>query len=183
LRNVFAILLLSIHLFTLAGYRLVLSCLEQKADKLLVQKLDNHEYSDADLVTIKIPLHMPYTADKNEFERCDGTVQINGVFYNYVKRKQCNDTLILQCIANNEKNKLADAKNVYAKIAGDAQTSSSHHQAEISLLKLFFFECNYKTGYDLSAGAPLLSHLYATENSDGPCTAYIALPEEPPQAA
>ena len=124
---------------------------------------------------------MPYTNDKSEFERCDGTIKINGVFYNYVKRKLCNDTLILQCIANNEKSKLSDAKNVYAKIAGDAQTSSSHQQAMISLLKLFFFEYNYKTGYDLSACVSGLSHPYATKSDDILCSFYIASPEKPPE--
>lgn len=124
---------------------------------------------------------MPYTNDKSEFERCDGTVKINGVFYNYVKRKLANDTLILQCIANTEKSKLSDAREAYAKTAGDAQTSSSHQQAMISLLKLFFFEYNNKTGYDLSACVPGLSQSYATENDHALCSFYIASTEKPPE--
>lgn len=174
-------MLLSIHLFTLAGYRLALSYLEQKADKSLVQKLNSNQYNDADLLTIKIPLNMPYTNDKSEFERCDGTVKINGVFYNYVKRKLANDTLILQCIANNEKSKLCDAREAYAKTAGDAQTSSSHQQAMISLLKLFFFEYNNKTGYDLSACISGLAQWYANKNDYALCSFYIASPEKPPE--
>ncbi|MFT4154376.1 hypothetical protein [Parafilimonas sp.] len=181
MRKLFAIALLSIHVFTMGGYRLVLNYFEQKADKSLVQKLDNNQYSESELITLKIPLNMPYACDRSGFKRCDGTIKINGVFYNYVNRKLANDTLILQCIANHEKNKLHKVNNEYAKYAGDAQPSSSSDKVMNSLLKLFFSEYNYKAGYDLSLSFFKAPCIYMAADNNIICPSFIMLPSKPPE--
>ena len=174
-------MLLSVQVFIIGGYRLVLNYFEQKADISLVKKLDSNNYNDAELVTVKIPLNLPYINNWSDFERCDGTIKINGVFYNYVNRKLSGDTLILQCIANNKKNKLNKINSEYAKTAGDAQPSSSNEKTAGSLLKLFFFEYNYNTGYNLSANSFALSYMRVAVNDNTICSPFIASPIKPPE--
>jgi hypothetical protein len=181
LRKFFAILLLSIHVFALGGYRLVLNYFEKKADKLLVQKIDNNHYNEADLITIKIPLNLPYTVDRAEFERCDGTLNINDTFYNYVKRKLSNDTLILQCIANNKKTKLNKENNQYVKEICSEQTSSSHGKTTNSLLKSIFFEYNYKACGNLTVSFFIKASDYISVNDNSLYSCFIPLHTQPPK--
>ena len=173
-------MLLSAHVFTLCGYSFIYDYLVHKADKSLVQKLDNNQYDEADLITIKVPMNLPYTYDRNQFERCDGTININGIFYNYVRRKLINDTLVLQCIPNSEKNKLYAEKNEYTKIAGNKQSSSSDSNAVSTLSKLFFLKQNSRTGNDFSV--IVLTESYALSANDGTVRApFITPPGKPPE--
>jgi len=46
--------------FNLVGYRWLFSAIENKATANLEQKISSGEYSDDQLVEIRIPLNMPY---------------------------------------------------------------------------------------------------------------------------
>ena len=113
------ILLLTIHLFNIGGYRFLFEELENRASYQLVQQLDNQEYNDQDLVEMKVPLPMPYQTSWSSFERFDGEIEIDGIHYNYVKRKVVNDTLILMCIPNHGKMKLNSAKEQFFSLVND----------------------------------------------------------------
>ncbi len=112
-------MLLTIHLFNIGGYRFVFDELETRASFQLVEKLDNKEYNDAELIEMKVPLPMPYQTNWASFERYDGEIEIQGVHYNYVKRKVLNDTLILMCIPNHGKMKLNSAKEQFFSLVND----------------------------------------------------------------
>ena len=108
------------HLFNLAGYSLLFQYFITQSDKLVVQQLDDNQYNDSELVELKVPLNMPYfTGGSEEFERFDGQIELNGIHYNYVKRKVQHDTLYVLCLPNTAKTKLYAARNDYAKQAND----------------------------------------------------------------
>ncbi len=113
------ILLLTVHLFNIGGYRFLFDELENRASYQLVEQLDNKEYNDDDLLEMKVPLPMPYQTNWSSFERFDGEIEINGIHYNYVKRKVVNDTLILMCIPNHGKMKLNSAKEQFFSLVND----------------------------------------------------------------
>lgn len=113
------ILLLTIHLFNIGGYRFLFDELENRASYQLVEQLDNQEYNDDDLLEMKVPLPMPYQTNWSSFERFDGEIEIGGIHYNYVKRKVVNDTLILMCIPNHGKMKLNSAKEQFFSLVND----------------------------------------------------------------
>ena len=114
-----AIILLIIHIFNMGGYRFVFDKLEKDASVQLIDKLDNDEYSDDQLIEMKVPLPMPYQTNWASFERYNGEIQIEGVHYNYVKRKVWNDTLILLCIPNHDKMQLNSAKEQFFSLVND----------------------------------------------------------------
>ena len=93
--------------------------LENRASYQLVERLDNKEYNDNELIEMKVPLPMPYQTNWSSFERYDGEIEIAGVHYNYVKRKVQNDTLILMCIPNHGKMKLNSAKEQFFSLVND----------------------------------------------------------------
>jgi hypothetical protein len=109
-----------VHLFNLAGYSLLFDFFIHQSDQQLIQQLDKNQYTDAELFEVKVPLNMPYITNFSDYERVDGEMEVNGIYYNYVKRKVYNDTLYLMCLPNKNKTRLSAARNEYAATAQDA---------------------------------------------------------------
>src|SRR5262245_32402845 len=65
LKKIVAILLLFVMVFNLVGYRWIFEAIEDKATADLEQKISTGEYSNDQLVEIRIPLNMPYYSDKD----------------------------------------------------------------------------------------------------------------------
>jgi hypothetical protein len=131
LKKLTAILLLSIHFFSLAGYTLLIQHLMNNADRQLEQSLDKMAYNDKDLIEVSVPLNMPYLTNTNKFERTDGQLELNGIHYNYVKRKISNDTLYVLCIPNISKTKLLDVKLNYANQNSDNPSGKNNAESPV----------------------------------------------------
>lgn len=123
MRKLFCIVLLAIHLFNFGGYSLLFQVLIRQSDKQLTHKLDNNLYSKDDLVEVKIPLHLPYQTNRSEYERFDGSINFDGVHYNYVMRKVSNDTLHILCIPNHKKTQLYNVQSDYQKLVSDVPSN------------------------------------------------------------
>jgi hypothetical protein len=120
-----AISLLILLLFNFIGYRLVFYTLQHHADKELVSKLDNNAYSDEDLITITVPLSLPYLTNWKDFERTDGEITLNGKIYHYVKQKVYEGNMILMCLPDEQKMHLQNAKDDFFKLANELQSNST----------------------------------------------------------
>jgi hypothetical protein len=119
-----AILLLIIFLFNWLGYRLLSDYLQHRADTQLESQLDRHQYNEASLIEIRVPLNMPYQNISSSFERYDGDIEYNGIHYKYVKRKVANGELVLLCLPNENRMKLQNARDEFFKLVNDLQQSS-----------------------------------------------------------
>jgi hypothetical protein len=180
LKKLFAISLLSLLLFNLTGYRILFNYLESNAQTEMEAVLDKHSLNNADLFEIKVPIRLPYFNDVQSFERIDGSLEMNGIFYNYVERKISNDTLILVCTPNTEENKIDKAKGDYANV-NDCPQNTSGSKTNTALFNLLMSEFNDQN----------ISWEFALENShvkmlhavnDNPLkNAYLTSPEQPPE--
>lgn len=119
LKKICAILILCILLFNIIGYRFLLNYLEAASNEAVVAKLDRQEYNDYELVTITVPLNLPYETDWKDFERLDGTVTLQGKSYRYVKRKIYHGQLVLLCLPDESARRFDTAKDEFFKIAND----------------------------------------------------------------
>jgi hypothetical protein len=115
LKRLTAILFLCILLFNLFGYRLVIHYIHDRSTAQLSAKIDNNDYDNATLISIKTPLSLPYYTNSETYERVDGVISIDGEYYNYVKRRVFNDSLELLCLPNTTKDKLAKVEAEYSK--------------------------------------------------------------------
>lgn len=97
----------------------------------MITALDNNNYNEGDLMQMKFALNMPYVIANKNYERCDGKVVLNGIQYNYVKRMIKNDTLYLYCIPNDQRTKISDSKNEYAKQNADNQQGKTSEQTAL----------------------------------------------------
>jgi len=125
MKKLAAIFFLSLFLFNVIGYRLVFYFVQKQADVTAEAKLDNSDYNDKDLITIKVPISLPYQTNWKEFERVDGEVTFDGKIYKYVKRKIEDGQLVLMCLPDEHKQRLQTARDDFFKLANDLTASSS----------------------------------------------------------
>src|SRR3954468_10461810 len=86
LKKLAAILLLALFVFNTAAYRLLIEYVQARADAKLEARLDKGYYNKDELITVKVPINLPYQTNWKEFERIDGEMNVNGTVYKYVKR-------------------------------------------------------------------------------------------------
>jgi hypothetical protein len=105
--------------------------MEQHADKTLIASLDENRYLESELISIKVPAaHLSAYVNSKEFERVDGQVELQGVQYNYVKRRFINDSLELLCIPNKKATELKTAKNDFFQLVNDLQHPGQSKKAD-----------------------------------------------------
>ena len=120
-----AISLLILLLFNFVGYRLLFYAMQKQADRELVTKLDNAVYDESELITITVPLTLPYLTNWKDFERTDGEIKLDGKIYHYVKQKVYEGQLILMCLPDEQKMHLENAKDDFFKLANELLSNSS----------------------------------------------------------
>ena len=118
-----AILLLGVLLFNWVGYRFLTSYLEERATAQMNARLDENQYDESELITVKIPNNLPYTNFK-QFQRMSGVIEIAGVQYNFVKVKVTSDSVELYCIPNHDLTKVQQTKNDFFKLNNDLQQNN-----------------------------------------------------------
>lgn len=135
MRKLASILFLIVLLFNLVGYRLTIDYLQEQQQQATSYKIDQEEFSDDELISVKTVLNLPYYSSSPEFERAYGSMNINGVEYDYVKRRVYNGTLELLCLPNQEKTKLQAVKNDFLKLSVD-QTNTQSNKKSSTILKI-----------------------------------------------
>jgi hypothetical protein len=121
-RKIASILLLALLVFNWVGYQFMSSCLQDRADARLRSDLDANKYDETDLISIKVPAnYLSSYVHSNQFERVDGKVDIEGVQYNYVKRRIVNDSLEFLCIPSRAVTQIQSAKDEFFKLVNDLQ--------------------------------------------------------------
>jgi hypothetical protein len=116
-----AILFLTIMLFNGFGYRWVANYFDQKAAEHLVTLIDQNDFDEASLITIKTSINLPYYSNNPKFERVDGEMVINGIVYQYVQRRVFNDSLEIKVLPNQDRLHIKNAREDFYKLAQDLQ--------------------------------------------------------------
>ena len=127
MKRLAAILFLAVVLFNFYGYQLLIDYFQKQQESKLEKELDNNKYDDQDLVFIKLPVNLPYynyTNSKN-YERVNGSIEVNGIEYKYVKRRVYNDTIELACLPNTQKQQFKSVRDDFFKLNNDWQTTHS----------------------------------------------------------
>ena len=130
-KRIAAILLLVLLVFNWVGYQLYTAILQDRADKNLIANLDENNYSDADLISIKVPaVHLSSYVNSKEFQRVNGKIDIEGVQYNYVKLRYIDGNLELLCIPNKTSTHIQTARDNFFKLVNDLQHPGQSKKTE-----------------------------------------------------
>ena len=132
-----SIFLITILLFNVLGYYGIFLGLRYTNTAQLIKKLDAHDYLDAETVTIKFPLTMPYGADARGYQRVDGEFEYNGEIYRLVKQQFQNDTLFVVCIKDARAKHIEETFARYTKTLTDkaTDTKSGNHKLSQNFIK------------------------------------------------
>jgi len=110
--------------------------MEDKATARLEQKIEAGEFSEDQLIEIKIPIKVPYYSS-TKYENYYGETKFNGEHYRYVKRKINGDTLYLLCLPHTEKDNIVAAKKDFINSVNDIQNNNTpEKQGHPSLVKI-----------------------------------------------
>jgi hypothetical protein len=123
-------------MLNLYGYRLLIAYLQKDNTAIIETKIDQKAYNDNELISIKTILNLPYYSSSPEFERSYGSINIDGIDYEYVKRRVYNDTLELLCLPNHDKTKLQAVTNELTKSTAGGSTSEPSKKATVIKLSL-----------------------------------------------
>jgi hypothetical protein len=183
LKKLAAILLLSLFLFNLFGYRVWFYYEQQKADKQLEASLDNEQYDDADLITIKIPISLGYQPEFSSFTRVDGEVNLDGKIYKYVKRGIVNGELVLLCLPDHNKMRLQTAKDDIFKYSNDLQQNSSSKKSgnNTIVFKSVISDFDKQTEAFTIAEVTIKKNKYFSPQAPLLLTDFHDSPEQPPE--
>jgi hypothetical protein len=186
LKKITAILLLGLFLFNWAGYRLLTRYLEARADLQLQIQLDDNNYEESQLVSLKVPVtYLSYYNNSKEFETINGSIEMNGVRYKYVKRRIYNDSLEVLCIPDAATMQLKAAKNTFFAFVNGLRhngTPEKKQSANANVSKDFAPEY-YPTRDLLLTMKDIwfsLSKRYTNHRSPLPCM-FAFVPEHPPK--
>jgi hypothetical protein len=150
LKKLAVIFIVAILLVKAGGYQLLVQHWQQQAYRQMVTRIDRAEYDEKDLIEISAPLELPYYTDWQDFERCDGQVQLNGVSYNYVARKYASNVMIYKCIPNHQQQAVKEGKKNADQIAfADASGKQQKKPARIAYTGLGEYDhvfMNYQNG-------------------------------------
>jgi hypothetical protein len=132
---------IALLLMNVMGYYGVFLGLSSRHDSLMVQRLDINNFSADQIVTISIPLSLPYAVEGGEYHRVDGKIEHLGVVYRLLKQKFANDTLSIQCIRDTDAERINHAMSAYVKTFSDAPVQSHPSgKVVINILKDFLSE-------------------------------------------
>jgi hypothetical protein len=119
LKKIIAILFLGIMLFNGFGYRILSNYFDQKASDHLVSLIEQNNYDESDLISVKTPINLPYYSNSPKFERVDGEMEINGIVYQYIERRVYNDSVEIRVLPNQDRLHIKNAKESFDKLASD----------------------------------------------------------------
>lgn len=184
MKKLSAILLIALFLFNLVGYRILLNYEQQQSDIQLEASLDKQEYNESDLITITVPLSLPYVNNQQSFERIDGEITVNGKILKYVKRKISDGNLILLCVPDHNKMRIESAKDEFFKYANDLvqnNQSKKSGNTKSGIFKNVLSE--YCINTTTCEDAAYSVHRIYNDHSDSkflPSSHYL-LPDQPPE--
>lgn len=132
MKRLIPITLTLLILMNVMGYYVLLVGLEYNTRKDLVRRFDRGTYNRDEVVTLKIPLSMPYGITESGYERVDGEFEYQGEYYRLIKQRFSNDTLFVICLKDMESTQINQQLTDYVKTFTD-QKSDSKHTGKISI--------------------------------------------------
>jgi hypothetical protein len=185
LKRVITILMLAVLLFTWGGYRVLTGYLEQRAETAMQDALYDNQYEESNLLYVKIPMSLPYGTSSKEFETVSGSIEVNGITYNYVKRRFYQDYLELYYTPNIAKTNIRNARDEFFRLANDftannssaKKTNSSH--PPITKLSLSDFTNDHAFSWQFRRDVQ--EHIWYVSNNQFLGEDHRKLLERPPQ--
>jgi hypothetical protein len=122
LKQIAAILLLSVLLFNWIGYRLLTAYWEERAAARMEATLEADRYDPAQLILVRIPADaLPYSNSSAKFQRSDGCIEVGAKRYRIVKRRLYNDSIEFLCLPDRASTLARSSRDNFFLLVNDLQ--------------------------------------------------------------
>jgi hypothetical protein len=136
LRRIFSYFFTVLILFNVLGYYGLFVGLQYQNAKRMTERFDTESYGNEGMITVKIPMTVPYVTESTDFERVDGTFTYEGLVYRMVKQKVTPDALYIVCTRDLTGTKIENALTDFAKTFADNPTDSkSNAKTSVNFIK------------------------------------------------
>jgi hypothetical protein len=169
----------------MGGYIFVFDRFEQSSDNRQEVKIEEQAYLESELVEVKLAVRLPYQVNTNGFEEYAGEIEMNGMHYNYVKRKVQNDTLVILCLPNDVKTEVSNARETFFSLVNDLNNAPEGKQspAPVKHVKLVNPDLFYIATTQLEFINPLENTAISSSKNEGTLSSYIEGSIKPPELA
>ena len=182
MRNFSAIFLLTVFACNVFGYKLMSSFLSTKAEEKLAKHIVEKAYDDNELILIKKAVNLPYYNISTNYESKEGSIEIEGTYYNFVKSRVVNDTLELLCLPNTEKNRVIRfEKHIDNYAANDTNNSNDKTKLPASSIEKKVFSDYENITYSPPVNVLQLTFNYSLAPVGACIYTYKVFPPKPPR--
>lgn len=129
-----------ILLFSLCGYRMVIDLLQSQADHAMISVINEEAYGEDNLVSLKVPVSLPYYTNSEQFQHISGDITIEGALYRYVKRRIYRDSIEYLCLRDVTSTSLQSARDQFFQLAYDMQAFKTGKTKQPSPVKPLMLE-------------------------------------------
>lgn len=185
MKRLFAILFLAILLFNLQGYQLLIHYWQVEQEGDFETKLSKNDFETDDLISIKVPVTLPYYTNSANYDFTNGEVEMNGTSYKYIKKRIYNDSIEFVCIANTGKMRLENARDEFFKLCNDLTAAKDQNKKSPTHLNVKPLAFDYfEPLKDISLFRPVIqtTTFFKYVSSHYSFTAYFDL-DQPPKVA
>ncbi len=140
------------------GYYAFFEGLQYQNKQRIIQRLDVADFDEAEAITFKIPMSIPYATDSKEFERVDGEFDYNGEFFHMVKQRLYKDTLYIVCVKDNTSKQIHQALKDYVKTFSDKPADSKGSAKTFSTFIKDYVSSSAEIKYSLPDGSLVLQN-------------------------
>lgn len=140
MRKVFALFLIVLVLFNSVGYYGLLSFLRYRSSAQLLERLENQAEPEAEALTVRIPLSIPYMPDRTDFDVVRGDLEHNGDYYGAARQKYERDTLTVTYYKDNRLSAIHESFRDFVKGVTDTPESQPKGKAIPTIIKDFMVE-------------------------------------------
>lgn len=109
-KPVIAALFVLLVLMNTMGYYFIVRGWELNHDVTVTRALDEDSYDPSKVVTIRVPIALPYQYDNPDFVRVEGKFKYAGNSYRLIKQKYAGDTLTIICMKDDHDSRIQDVK-------------------------------------------------------------------------
>ena len=107
---------------------------QTRAEERLQAIIEDRSFNPVNMIELSVVTNLPYTNDWLDWERCNGTIEVNGYHYQYVERKLEKGKMLYRCLPNNEKQSLVAARDEFFQLVNNFNQQSDHKQSSKSIV-------------------------------------------------
>ena len=179
MKKIAAILLLSIHLYSLGGSLILHQYLSYCTNKLFDEQAAKGLYNTKDLEEVEVPVNLPGIKNWDKYENISGQIRFGENAYNYVQMRVTQHTLFLKCIPNYKSTRLNAQNIIHAQPSDKVPVPQKEHVPFINMVHMHILAATFVNPVFEAPVTRVIPHNTTYFQPKTDC--HIMMPKQPPR--